>query len=181
MTTQVLHPRIICKAKLKNILAENNIPPNETLIDEIEKKIYEKTLEHTQGKDIKENWKDGSRFQVKYCEYAKDLLINIDPNSHVGNKTLLSSIFLSKTVSPTNLIKLRYYELFQERWSDIMTDQSKREDLLLNQKEVGSEIYQCKKCKARNTRSTQAQTRSADEATTVFITCLNCGEKWTHS
>lgn len=38
-------------------------------------------------------------------------------------------------------------------------------------------IY-CKKCGSDNVFSESRQTRAADEATTIFYTCLNCGNKW---
>jgi len=36
----------------------------------------------------------------------------------------------------------------------------------------------CKKCGSDNVFSESRQTRSGDEATTIFFTCLNCGNKW---
>lgn len=39
------------------------------------------------------------------------------------------------------------------------------------------EVY-CKKCGSDNVFSESRQTRSGDEATTIFFTCLNCGNKW---
>lgn len=36
----------------------------------------------------------------------------------------------------------------------------------------------CKKCGSDNVFSESRQVRSADEATTVFFTCLTCGNKW---
>lgn len=36
----------------------------------------------------------------------------------------------------------------------------------------------CKKCGSDNIFSESRQTRSADEAMTIFYTCLNCGNKW---
>ena len=36
----------------------------------------------------------------------------------------------------------------------------------------------CFKCKSDNVYSESRQTRSADEAMTIFYTCLNCGNKW---
>ena len=36
----------------------------------------------------------------------------------------------------------------------------------------------CKKCGSDNVFSESRQTRSSDEATTIFYTCLNCGNKW---
>jgi DNA-directed RNA polymerase subunit M/transcription elongation factor TFIIS len=39
-------------------------------------------------------------------------------------------------------------------------------------------IYQCPKCHSRSTSVVKAQTRSADEGMTDFITCHNCGKKW---
>jgi DNA-directed RNA polymerase subunit M/transcription elongation factor TFIIS len=39
-------------------------------------------------------------------------------------------------------------------------------------------VFECRKCKSKKTHSFQAQTRSMDEASTTFITCLKCGAKW---
>lgn len=39
------------------------------------------------------------------------------------------------------------------------------------------EVY-CKKCGSDNIFSESRQTRSSDEATTIFFTCINCGNKW---
>ena len=36
----------------------------------------------------------------------------------------------------------------------------------------------CKKCGSDNVFSESRQTRSSDEAMTIFFTCLNCGNKW---
>lgn len=36
----------------------------------------------------------------------------------------------------------------------------------------------CRKCRGSNLEFEQKQTRSADEAMTVFCTCRDCGQKW---
>lgn len=36
----------------------------------------------------------------------------------------------------------------------------------------------CKKCKSDNVNVYVKQTRSSDEASSKFYTCLNCGNKW---
>ncbi|KAF9055445.1 transcription elongation factor [Hymenopellis radicata] len=41
--------------------------------------------------------------------------------------------------------------------------------------------FQCGRCKQRKTVYRQAQTRSADEPMTTFVTCTNCGNKWKFS
>lgn len=39
-------------------------------------------------------------------------------------------------------------------------------------------LYKCSKCGSRKVISNEMQVRSADEGTTVFCTCSNCGNKW---
>jgi DNA-directed RNA polymerase subunit M/transcription elongation factor TFIIS len=41
-----------------------------------------------------------------------------------------------------------------------------------------SDQFQCKKCRMRMCSYMEAQTRSADEAMTVFVTCHNCWHRW---
>lgn len=43
---------------------------------------------------------------------------------------------------------------------------------------VDDGIMQCGKCKSRNTDFREQQTRSADEPTTKFCECFDCGHKW---
>ena len=39
-------------------------------------------------------------------------------------------------------------------------------------------LFICKLCKSENVNWSQKQTRSADEAMTVFLECITCGAKW---
>ena len=39
-------------------------------------------------------------------------------------------------------------------------------------------VYKCKACGGTKTKTSEMQTRSADEPMTLYITCLNCGKTW---
>ena len=39
-----------------------------------------------------------------------------------------------------------------------------------------TDMYQCSKCKNRKCTVSMAQTRSADEPMTIFVTCQVCGK-----
>jgi len=43
---------------------------------------------------------------------------------------------------------------------------------------LNASLFTCGRCKSIKTTSTQKQTRSADEPMTVFVLCLNCGNRW---
>ena len=44
---------------------------------------------------------------------------------------------------------------------------------------VASDAFECPVCSARKCVHYELQTRSADEATTIFVTCVACGHRWT--
>jgi len=48
------------------------------------------------------------------------------------------------------------------------------DDFLTSPPEVEEGVLECKKCGSKKTFSFSKQTRSADEATTVFVRCANC-------
>jgi DNA-directed RNA polymerase subunit M/transcription elongation factor TFIIS len=41
-----------------------------------------------------------------------------------------------------------------------------------------TDLFLCNRCKERKCIYNQVQTRSADEAPTIFIECINCGLRW---
>lgn len=43
---------------------------------------------------------------------------------------------------------------------------------------LSASLFTCGRCKSVKTTSTQKQTRSADEPMTVFVLCMNCGNRW---
>ncbi|KAL5490615.1 TFS1 [Sanghuangporus weigelae] len=49
------------------------------------------------------------------------------------------------------------------------------------EQQAETDAFQCSKCKQRKTRYRQAQTRSADEPMTTFVTCVNCNHRWKFS
>ncbi|KAK7047744.1 transcription elongation factor TFIIS [Paramarasmius palmivorus] len=49
------------------------------------------------------------------------------------------------------------------------------------EQQAETDAFQCARCKQRKCRYRQAQTRSADEPMTTFVTCINCGNKWRFS
>jgi len=76
--------------------------------------------------------------------------------------------------------------------SDMASDQRKAADAKINQdnffaslgaeeQQAETEAFQCSRCKQRKCRYRQAQTRSADEPMTTFVTCVNCGNRWKFS
>ena len=55
---------------------------------------------------------------------------------------------------------------------------SMRSDWEKKHTKPSSGIYKCWKCGGNQTTQSEMQTRSADEPMTLFITCLNCDNRW---
>ncbi|KAI0048175.1 transcription elongation factor [Auriscalpium vulgare] len=49
------------------------------------------------------------------------------------------------------------------------------------EQQAETDAFQCGRCKQRKCRYRQAQTRSADEPMTTFVTCTNCNNRWKFS
>jgi len=71
----------------------------------------------------------------------------------------------------------------EERKSADRAIEEKNMFLSLGAGEAAAETtaFQCGRCKQWKTRYRQAQTRSADEPMTTFVTCVNCGHRWKFS
>ena len=70
-------------------------------------------------------------------------------------------------------------ELFPENWKELIDEKYRRDKILYEtKKEAMTDQFKCGKCSSRETCYFEMQTRSADEPMTIFITCLNCGNRW---
>ena len=66
-----------------------------------------------------------------------------------------------------------------ERWDDLIKAKSIRDKNKFEQKlEAMTDTFTCRKCKGKQCTYYQLQTRSADEPMTIFVSCIQCGNRW---
>ena len=71
------------------------------------------------------------------------------------------------------------YEMYPVVWEQMVDRQAKRERTQLEGDfSRATDKWQCNGCKMRKCTYYDLQTRSADEPSTIFITCLDCGKHW---
>ena len=74
---------------------------------------------------------------------------------------------------------MTYQEIFPEHWKRLLDEKFKRETAIYEEKtEAMTDMFKCGRCKLRKCTYYELQTRSADEGMTIFITCVNCGNRW---
>lgn len=74
-----------------------------------------------------------------------------------------------------NIIENPFWNV--KKWDDIKNSihKVKEEERLL----ATTDRFMCSKCKGNKCVYNEKQTRSADEPTTKYVTCVLCGHKWT--
>jgi DNA-directed RNA polymerase subunit M/transcription elongation factor TFIIS len=137
----------------------------------IERGIYNSTL---QKYDLQiKNWND--HFKNLYINKAVMIWSNLNPNSYLKNINLIKRL-MANEINEFELCYLEPRDLFPERWSELKKLYIKEEEQTQIERPDG--ILKCGKCKSYKTEYTERQTRSADEPTTKFCYCHNCGNRW---
>ena len=139
----------------------------------IEKSIFNSTIIKCKesGEDLK--WSNPKLLKL-YNKTARKIIANL---TYTPNATILKTKVMEGELDPYNLGFMTHEELYPELW--------KQQKELVMAKYINNKpeqehdgFFKCKKCKSKKTTYTQAQTRSADEPMTTFVTCLNCNNVW---
>lgn len=139
--------------------------------------IYNWCIEFAQKHKIVKNWKN-PRFMNLYKDKARSVVANLDKNSYVGNERLLERL-KEREFLPQELPFMSPEFVFPERWREIMDNKMRQDMLIIEEKPAAmTSEFKCGKCKKRECVYQELQVRSADEPMTLFITCLNCGNRW---
>eukprot|EP00004_Rigifila_ramosa_P004178 TRINITY_DN14580_c0_g1_i3.p2 TRINITY_DN14580_c0_g1~~TRINITY_DN14580_c0_g1_i3.p2 ORF type:complete len:105 (-),score=24.92 TRINITY_DN14580_c0_g1_i3:57-371(-) len=98
------------------------------------------------------------------------------------NKMLRRGL-LGGALKPNEIVQMSSRELAPpERKSEVakLQQQQLEKDTLAKPDLPVTGMFKCDKCGGRNASYREVQTRSADEPTTVFLTCLveDCGNSW---
>lgn len=149
----------------------------ENIAKDMEIGIYNWTLKYADQNNIIKSWND-KLFMNTYINKSRSVLTNLDKTSYVGNQRLITRLN-DKEFKPNQLPFMDMTNVFPERWKDILDMRLKQEQNFYNSKKVAkTDMFKCGKCKKRECSYYELQVRSADESSTIFVSCLNCGNRW---
>jgi DNA-directed RNA polymerase subunit M/transcription elongation factor TFIIS len=156
----------------------NHIKLDKYYSKDIEIGIFNWCITNAINNQVACNWGD-DRFINIYKEKSISILNNIDKNSYIGNQELIKKLN-NKEILPHEISFMDYTQMYPEKWTNIVESDKKKQLLMLNSAKLTSntDLFICGKCKSKNCHYYEQQTRSADESTTVFVTCLDCNGKW---
>lgn len=143
---------------------------NEKASLNLEKGIFNYTLKEADNRKIVKKW-DNKFFVQIYLNHLRSILINL-------NDKWIAAIN-SGEIQSHKLAFMNHQELDYDRWAEMIDTKSKRDK---NKFEVNmaaaTDTFTCRKCKGKKCTYYTQQVRSADEPCTIFVQCIDCGNRW---
>jgi len=112
-----------------------------------------------------------------YCQQIRSVGYNL---SDTNNKDFCNMV-LTGEISPSKIATLSSKEMASNElkaWREKVQKEATLESMTAQASQTKSSMFKCRKCKGNNCSYYQMQTRSADEPMTVFVTCLDCNNRW---
>ena len=156
----------------------NNIYMSPLEATDLEIGVFNCTIDYALSNKIQLSWKC-QLFIDTYINIARSIYSNLKTNSYIGNKDLLKRMTEYKEFNPHMLPYMHCHNIFPERWKSIIDKNNLRIKEAYEFNIVAmSDMITCMRCKSKKVSYYELQTRSGDEASTLFMECLICGKKW---
>lgn len=75
-------------------------------------------------------------------------------------------------------VRQKKFGYFHSEFDIIRQEIEEEENFIMCPPVIDEGVIECRRCKSRRTFSFNKQTRSSDEAVTVFVRCVNCGHQF---
>lgn len=142
----------------------------------IERGIFNRSLVLYSKKTLNETWNDV--FKNIYLNKCIIIYDNLNPNGRIQNTGLLERL-LQREFNEFEMCSFSPDKLFPEKHKALMEMYCPNPYHDVPKKmEQPDGLFKCGKCKSYKTEYSERQTRSADEPTTKFCYCHNCGNRW---
>lgn len=140
--------------------------------------VFNATIDYAKNYGIQLSWKNQILLDT-YINISRSIYSNIKKDSYIGNKNLHKRMLKNKDFPPHMLPYMQYHNVFPERWKEIIEKNQRRFKAAYEIKLVAmSDMITCSRCKSKKVSYYELQTRSGDEASTLFMNCLICDKKW---
>ena len=137
----------------------------------LEKGIFNWTIKEAGNRKVIKEWSN-PHFVRLYADHLRTIYTNL------ANKEL-TDLVETGVIKSHEIAFMTHQEMNPERWAKMIEAKIKRDSNKFNTKvEAMTEMFTCKKCKSKRCTYYELQTRSADEPSTIFISCLDCGKHW---
>lgn len=142
-----------------------------TWTDELEEGLYKWTVEEAGRKDVPPTWD-----QPLFTQLYQDRLFMLSRNlAHESVRQMI----LREEIPAATFAFMTHMEMQPERWKEALLRKSVRDKHKFQQTvEANTDAFTCRKCRSKECTYYALQTRSADEPMTLFVTCINCGNRW---
>jgi DNA-directed RNA polymerase subunit M/transcription elongation factor TFIIS len=138
----------------------------------IEKSIYNYAIREATTKKTVKKWTNPFFVQI-YEDRLRSIYRNLKNNQNFVDRIIEGEI------RPDKLSKMNHIEMAPEQWKTLIDLKIKKDMNKFNSNDQSStDMFQCRKCKSRRCQYYELQVRCADEGTSVFISCLDCGKHW---
>ena len=131
----------------------------------LEKGIFNAAISMCNQRLIVKKW-DNPKFLDVYLAILKTVYFNVRADPMIVDPS-----------APYQVAFMTHQEMAPKQWSHIV-EKKRKTDNYEKRAAVTTDQFVCGKCKMRKCTYSQAQTRSADEPMTTFVTCLGCGHRW---
>jgi len=148
----------------------NEFLQNEKHSVNLEKGIYNYSLKEADNRKVVKKW-DNKYFVQIYMDHLRSVYANLKPH-------IIEQIQM-ETIKPHIVAFMTHQELSPEKWNDLIEAKSKRDKNKFEVNiEAATDTFTCRKCKSKKCTFYLQQVRSADEPCTIFVTCIDCGNRW---
>jgi transcription elongation factor S-II len=149
----------------------NEIIENEKHSTNLEKGIFNYALKEAASRKVVKKW-DNQYFVQIYIDRLRSIYLNLK------NPEILEQI-KSESIQAHTVAFMTHQEMRPDKWKElidqkIIKDKNKFEQHI----EASTDTFTCRKCKGNKCTHYAMQLRSSDEPMTIFINCLNCGNRW---
>lgn len=143
-------------------------------IDDLETGVFDASLKKAHANNIICAWRNKD-FNRTYI----NILVSLVSNLRTGQGCRLLQRLKDGEFSPKTVASMTPQEMNPELWKPLIDKTIWRNEHVIEQKPAAmTDSFKCGKCKKRECVYQELQLRSADEPTTLFVTCLNCGHRW---
>jgi DNA-directed RNA polymerase subunit M/transcription elongation factor TFIIS len=154
--------RINFRIKLKELVKNEKISTN------VEIACYNYAIQQANQRKIIKKW-ENKLFSQIYIDHLRTIYYNLQ------NPEILKKI-QEEELSPQTFVFMTHQEMNTELWKNLIENKIRKDKNKFNNNiQASTNLFKCKKCGERNCSYYELQTRSSDESTTIFVSCLSCG------